>query len=123
MIKQLTIVILSGLMLYSGLVHNANAAVISTDQVLAAETRAARIAGIQASLAREDVQQALIQLGVDPAQARARVASLNDAELARLEGQVDSLPAGGGVLVLVGAVFVVLIILELTGAINIFRGP
>jgi len=39
--------------------------------------------------------------------------------LAELNSQLDSLPAGG-VLALIGAVFVVLLILELTGVINVF---
>jgi len=53
-------------------------------------------------------------------QAQARVASLSDLELAQLDGQLDSLPAGGS-LALVGAVFVVLMILEFTGVIDIFK--
>jgi hypothetical protein len=101
-----------------------SAAVISTEQVLSMEDRQARIAGIQASLARAEVQSAMIELGVDPAQAQARVHALTDEELLQLEGQLETLPAGGdGVLVLIGAVFLVLLILELTGAINIFHGP
>jgi uncharacterized membrane protein (Fun14 family) len=40
----------------------------------------------------------------------------------QLSSQIESLPAGGdSVLVLIGAVFVVLLILELTGVIDIFK--
>jgi hypothetical protein len=124
MIKQLLVITLSGLMIFVSLTPPVSAAVISTEQVLTMEDRQARIAGIQASLARADVQNAMIELGVDPAQAQARVHALTDEELLQLEGQLETLPAGGdGVLVLIGAVFLVLLILELTGAINIFHGP
>jgi hypothetical protein len=124
MIKQLLVITLSGLMIFVSLTPPVSAAVISTEQVLSMEDRQARIAGIQASLARADVQNAMIELGVDPVQAQARVHALTDEELLQLEGQLETLPAGGdGVLVLIGAVFLVLLILELTGAINIFRGP
>jgi hypothetical protein len=124
MIKQLLVITLSGLMIFVSLTPPVSAAVISTEQVLTMEDRQARIAGIQASLARADVQNAMIELGVDPAQAQARVHALTDEELLQLEGQIETLPAGGdGVLVLIGAVFLVLLILELTGAINIFHGP
>jgi hypothetical protein len=124
MIKQLLVITLSGLMIFVSLTPPVSAAVISTEQVLTMEDRQARIAGIQASLARADVQSAMIELGVDPAQAQARVHALTDEELLQLEGKLETLPAGGdGVLVLIGAVFLVLLILELTGAINIFHGP
>lgn len=70
-------------------------------------------------LDREDVRAALTAQGLDPEEARARVASLTDAEVRRLVGQLDQLPAGGnglgiaiGVLVIVA---VVLLILKYTG--------
>ena len=50
-----------------------------------------------------------------------RVAALNDRELHRLAADMQNAPAGGDVVWLVGAVFVVLIILELTGVIDIFK--
>ena len=46
---------------------------------------------------------------------------LGEQELAQLQGQLEQLPAGGSLLALIGAVFVVLLILEVTGVINIFN--
>jgi hypothetical protein len=64
----------------------------------------------------------MIDMGVDPAQALLRVSSLSDQELAQLDEQIDTLPAGGdSVLAIIGIVFIVLLILELTGVINIFN--
>jgi hypothetical protein len=92
-----------------------------TQEAIAVENRAT-IADAEAKLAREDVQQAMIALGVDPAQARTRVSSLSDEELSRLNGQLDSLPAGGNeVLAIIGIVFLVLLILEVTGIVDIFK--
>ncbi|MDT8321503.1 MAG: PA2779 family protein [Xanthomonadales bacterium] len=108
-------------LLWLVLVAQAQAAVVGTQQALAMDARNARIDEIKASLAREDVRQAIVALGVDPAQAGSRVAALSDRELAQLQGQLNSLPAGGDTLVLIGAVFVVLLILELTGVIDIFK--
>ena len=98
----------------------ANAAVLSTGDYLAAGTRAADMQTVTAALAREDVRSYLTRMGVDPEDALARVAQLPDEEVARIASQMDDLPAGGSVLALIGAVFVVLLILELTGVINIF---
>ena len=76
---------------------------------------------VRNSLARDDVRQAMLRLGADPLQADARVASLSDAEVMKLQGQLDRLPAGGDALAVVGVVFIVLLILELTGVTNIFN--
>ena len=62
----------------------------------------------------------MLRLGADPAQVDGRIASLSDAELMRVQGELDRAPAGG-VLAVVGIVFVVLLILELTGVIDIFK--
>jgi hypothetical protein len=111
---------LSTLLIWAGLSTAASAAIIGTQDALAMEQRESRLAVVQAQLAREDVQQAMIQLGVDPVEASLRVAALGEQELAQLQGQLEQLPAGGSILALIGAVFVVLLILEVTGVINIF---
>lgn len=120
MFKQLTAIMLSGLLVWAGLTAEVSAAIIETSEVLTIEARDDRIDEIQAKLAREDVQTALTQLGVDPAQAQQRVTSLSDQELVMLERELETLPAGGEFFAVVGVVFVVLIILELVGVTNIF---
>jgi Family of unknown function (DUF6627) len=72
-------------------------------------------------MARADVREQMLGLGVNPAQVDGRIAALTDAELATLATHIQHAPAGGGVLVIVGAVFVVLMILEFTGVIDIFK--
>jgi hypothetical protein len=47
-------------------------------------------------LEREDVQRQLIGQGVDPADALARVNQMSDEEVAKLNGQLENLPAGAG---------------------------
>ncbi len=112
---------LSTLLVWAGLSTAASAAIIGTGDALAMEQRESRLAVVQAQLAREDVQQAMIQLGVHPKEAALRVAALGERELAQLQGQLEQLPAGGSILGLIGAVFVVLLILEITGVIDIFK--
>ena len=63
----------------------------------------------------------MIKLGVDPADASARVKSLTTAELQTLEEDLAELPAGGvGVVEVVGIVAIVLIVLELLNVTNFF---
>lgn len=120
MFRKIIVLSLSATLIWAGFSLPAAAAVVSTQQLMAIEARDAQISELQARLARDDVRQALVELGVDPQQAHARVASLSQQELAQLEGQLDTLPAGGA-LALIGAVFLVLMILEFTGVIDIFK--
>jgi hypothetical protein len=98
----------------------AHAGVISTQQYLTAIDRDAALARIDAVLAREEVRSRLEHYGVDPAAADARIAALTDQELALLATELENLPAGGDLLGVVGVVFIVLLILELVGVIDIF---
>ena len=70
---------------------------------------------------RSPFRARLVSLGVDPDQARARVAALTPAEALQLQNRIDALPAGAGALEVIGIVFLILLILELTGITNIFH--
>jgi Na+-transporting NADH:ubiquinone oxidoreductase subunit NqrC len=99
----------------------AHAGVISTQQYLSTVDRDAAIARIDAVLAREEVRKRLEQYGVDPVAANERIAALTDRELEQLATDLENLPAGGSLLGVVGIVFIVLLILELVGVIDIFK--
>ena len=99
----------------------AHAGVIGTD-ALVTTARAADMTYVRSQLDRADVQQKMQEMGVAPDAVDARIAGLTDPELHRLAGDLKSAPAGGdGILALIGAVFVVLIILDLMGVTHIFR--
>lgn len=98
----------------------ANATLISTQQAVASDVRAAQEAEVRELLARAEVAAMLVDMGVDPADVDARVAALSDAELAQLHAKMQDMPAGG-VLAVLGIVLIVLVVLELTGAIDIFK--
>jgi len=96
------------------------AAPIGTQTLQQLENRQELIDHVRTGLARDDVRETLIHLGVAPEAAQERVAALTDSELQALSAQIDDLPAGGNVLALLGLVFVVLLILDLTGVTNVF---
>lgn len=98
-----------------------NAGVIGAQTYLSATDRQAMIDDIDAVLARDDVRDQLERYGVDTVAAGERVAALSDRELMSLAEQFEELPAGGSVLGTIGVVFIVLLILELVGVINIFN--
>lgn len=106
---------------WAGLVAPVQGAVLATGDYLQASERQANLAVVDRAMMRADVQQQLSALGVDPADAMHRAASLSDQELAAFAEQIDALPAGGdSLLAIVGIVFIVLLILDLTGVTDIF---
>jgi hypothetical protein len=118
--RRSLVAILAASVLASSVQSAAYAGVISTQQYLTAVDRDATRARIDAVLAREEVRSKLEQYGVAPAETDARLAALTDQELEQLATDLENMPAGGDLLAVVGIVFVVLLILELTGVIDIF---
>ena len=99
----------------------AQASLVTTLQAVEASTRAQDIATVNEALAREEVRAQFEALGVEPAQIEARVAALTDAELRTLAGQMADMPAGADALAVIGIVFLVLLILEAVGVIDVFK--
>lgn len=96
----------------------AQAGMIGTEQLVAGHSDALTVS---AFVAREDVRAQLEAWGVDPVVASARVDTMTPEELRSLAQGIESQPAGGGALGVIGAVFLVLLILELVGVIDVFK--
>lgn len=112
------------MLLISGPFQSALAAMVPTETVFdSARVQDARMY-LQQLLAREDVRRALVNQGIDPNEARARIDSLSDAEAVNIAGKLDRLPAGGGffeaLLIVALIVFLVLLITDIAGYTNIF---
>jgi len=100
----------------------AQAAMVSTAEALHSSSQ--ERGRLNALLARTDVQQELLHLGVSPEEVKLRVAALTDDEVADLNQRIDQLHPGGDV---VGAVlgtavliFVILLITDILGFTNVF---
>jgi len=102
----------------------AQAALVSTDQIIDKSEAAADRARVTAFLQREDVRRQLETMGVAPDEATARVAGLSDAEVRQVAARVDELPAGQSVATaLISAalvIFIVLLITDLMGLTDVF---
>ncbi len=77
-----------------GLPFQVNAGMIGTDQVVSAAQAAAARTTVASYLTRGEVASQLQSLGLGAKDAAERVAALTDAEVAKLAGQIDSVPAG-----------------------------
>lgn len=102
----------------------AHAGMIATDAVAAQATQAeaeSRRTNVLATLHRADVAQALAAKGVDMDAARARIASLSDAEVVALADQLDHAPAGASdVLGVIVFIFLVLLVTDILGFTKVF---
>ena len=87
----------------------AKAEMVTTDQVIEQVDPSEDRSRAMDFMLREDVQQQLTILGVDPEEAARRVASLSDEEIQQIAGRLDELPAGEGV----GAIVTVMLIISL----------
>ena len=118
--RKCSIAVLSVSMLNMGMMGAATAAIVDTSALIAPD-RMADLGAIRTQLARADVRVQMEQMGVDAAAVEQRISRLNDHELHQLAADMRNAPAGGDALALIGAVFVVLLILEVTGVIDIFK--
>jgi hypothetical protein len=99
----------------------ARADIVDTQTAIELGSRATNLARVDRALNAAGVKARLLTLGVARDVVDARIAGLTDRELAGFADRLDGAPAGGDVLALVGVVFVVLLILELVGVIDIFK--
>jgi hypothetical protein len=79
---------------------NAHAGMIPTSQAVADVSRTQNLKKVDTFLERAEVQRELVKRGVQPAEARARIASLSDFELQKIAGNIETAPAGADVIVI-----------------------
>lgn len=119
--RQAVVSVVSVAVLNTGMIQAAQAGIVDTGAMIQTSRDASMLA-IQGQLAREDVRAQLTRFGVDATAIDARLGAMSDSELATLSKRMQETPAGGdGLLAVIGLTFVVLLILELVGVIDIFK--
>lgn len=93
--------------------------IIGTEDMLAQQSRAEMVATVEGFIADEQVAAQLEAWGVPADMVAARIAAMSDTELQQLANRMQEAPAGGNVLPVLGAVFAILLVLELLGITNI----
>ncbi len=101
-----------------------HAALVDNERLVGAEQMLSDRDTVNAFMDRSDVRSQFEALGVDPDEAKQRVAALSDEEVQHLADKINSDPAGqGAVGAIVGAaliIFIVLLITDLLGFTNVF---
>lgn len=100
-------------------VHTVGAALVGTAELAPAPASAERDR-VRGFLQREDVRALLQQQGLDANAALNRVDAMTDAEVQTLASRLDTLPAGGDVLGILFATFVILLVTDILGFTKVF---
>ena len=117
--KSVSILMALLMVMISAPVSSVFAAMVGTETLLVNQDTSDARDQVRSFLDRQDVQSELMARGIDPAEAKARVDSLSDAEVMQIAEKIDGLPAGGDFwgtfLFVVIIVFVTLLVLEIMG--------
>jgi len=123
-LKPVSIMVALFMLVISGPFQSVFAAMIGTETVMEASRGQEARTRIKQLREREDVRQALINQGIDPREAGARIDSLSDAEAIRVGDKLDQLPAGSGAfevfLIVALIAFITLLITDIMGYTDIF---
>ncbi len=102
----------------------AQAALVGTDEVISAASADAERARLAAFVARQDVRERMQQMGVDPDEAKARIAGMSDSEISQVAAKLDAMPAGqdatSAIISAVVLIFLVLLVTDLLGLTDVF---
>jgi hypothetical protein len=107
--------IITALVFFVGMPQAANAGMVGTHNLLPQG-----LTQLDQQQARQSMKNQLVDLGVEPEMAKARIDSLSDQQVAEISSQLSDLPAGadaGGILL---TIFIVFVITDVIGATDIF---
>ena len=122
--KPLSLFLIFSFLLLDFTAHTAKAGIIGTETVINRVQGEKSRSRVMSFLDRQDVIDVLVQKGINPEDAKSRVASLTDQEIAQICKNLDRLPAGGdGFGALLGAavlIFLVLLVTDILGFTDVF---
>ena len=117
--KSVSILMALLMVMISAPVSTVFAAMVGTEAILTNPDTLEARDKLRSFLDRKEVQSQLTARGIDPAEAKARVDSLSDAEVMQIADKIDQLPSGGDfwgtLLFVLVIVFITLLVLEIMG--------
>ena len=108
------------LLLICAPVSQAQAAMIANAQIIDQVQQLNDKAALLQTINRVDVQEQLLDMGVNTAELESRVSQMTQQEIAQLNQQINNLPAGGDILGIIVLIFIIFIITDVIGATDIF---
>ena len=99
--------------------QGANAGIVTSGEIVAAQQDQLSRDQLKTWMAREDVRQQLVDMGVDVDSAIVRVDSMSNTEVQQLSATMNEMPAGSGIVETAVLAFLVLVVLEVSGVTDI----
>ncbi len=122
--KTITIFIIVTFSAFSIISAPARAAMVDTGEIFKQNQHDFSQKRINMFLERSEVHKHLVDWGINPDEAKARVDSLTDEEIENIASRMDQLPAGGDAVgAIIGAaliVFIILLVTDILGFTNVF---
>jgi hypothetical protein len=109
------------LVLATTAVTMAQAEMLGTDLAISKYAQHQDKAFLMDELQRDDIRAEIVRLGVDPAEAEARLAALTDAEVASIMVQMEKDNAGADVVGTLFTIFVILLVTDILCLTRIFN--
>ena len=111
--KSVAIVLSAQLVLATQAVTMAEAEMLGTEAAINKYSALSNRAVLMDELQRDEVRAQIVSMGVDPAEAEARLSALSDAEVASILTQMENDSAGADILGILFTVFVILLVTDL----------
>jgi len=102
------------------MMSTAQADILTTEEIYAQHALDEQRGKIRNLLARDEVRERLVDMGVSQADVDSRIDSMTDQEVRQLAEGIDSMPAGEGFLGFVIGLLVIFMLLDIAGATDIF---
>jgi len=118
--KKLVTMLTIGSILSMGMQSATFADVVTTEQLAESSALESKRSQVSAFMARSDVKQQLLGLGVSDQNIDQRINSLTDGEILQMHDQIENLPAGEGFLSGVLLIIVIFLLLDMAGVTDIF---
>ncbi len=99
----------------------AQAEMLSTEAAIAKYSAYANRDFLLAEVRKQEIRTEIIALGVDPAEAEARLAVLSDEEIASIITQMEDDSAGAGIIGTLFTVFVILLVTDFLCLTKVFK--
>jgi hypothetical protein len=96
------------------------AGIVNTSELVNAQQTVFEREQVRGWLAREDVRDRLTAMGVDVKSAQARVDNMTPQEVHAMADNMNSMPAGAGIVETAVLVLLILVLLDLAGVTDIF---
>jgi len=113
--------VLAAMMVVVGLMSaTAQAAMVTTGDMVVTKSLEQTRNQVMSILDQKEAQDTLVKLGVSRADVEERINSMTADELQAFSKQVEDMQAGGSVLGIILTIILILLILDLLGATNVF---